>query len=376
MTDATLTIDARKSATDDLFRRKRLIAFSVPAVILVYFVYIFFAFDVPGLWQRASAENAQTLLRDVYSYKVHVERDNRSGEIEAAKEGERKGSYPDGTFPSWVSFDGDDTVIELKGGVVVTFGPDNTATWDGPDFELNASASRSGGVQIDHDPDTLPEFVSYSKSRLQITTEAGRLTMTRNRTEVFRYFFGWELFFFTLDSPYHDRSFTEIFFGPQIDPARSNVAGAVHDVWNNAMWRHKDVLWAIGETILMAFLGTMGAAIVALPLGFLAAKNFTPLAPLRFAVRRLFDFVRGVDALIWTILLSRAFGPGPLTGSAGDPVYRYRDLREAVLRGIGKRGQEADRGCVIDGREPRPALPVRGDPADHAGASEPGALLP
>ena len=73
--------------------------------------------------------------------------------------------------------------------------------------------------------------------------------------------------------------------------------------------------WAIFETILMAFLGTFGAAIVALPLAFLAAKNFAPLRSLRFLFRRIFDFQRGVDALIWTILLSRAFGPGPLTGA-------------------------------------------------------------
>ena len=36
---------------------------------------------------------------------------------------------------------------------------------------------------------------------------------------------------------------------------------------------------------------------------------------MRFAFRRLFDFLRGVDALIWTIILARAFGPGPLTGA-------------------------------------------------------------
>ena len=29
----------------------------------------------------------------------------------------------------------------------------------------------------------------------------------------------------------------------------------------------------------------------------------------------MFDFLRGVDGLIWTIVLSRAFGPGPLTGA-------------------------------------------------------------
>ena len=81
------------------------------------------------------------------------------------------------------------------------------------------------------------------------------------------------------------------------------------------MWHHADVAWAIFETILMAFLGTFGAAIVALPLAFLAAKNFAPLRSVRFLFRRIFDFQRGVDALIWTIVLSRAFGPGPLTGA-------------------------------------------------------------
>jgi len=65
----------------------------------------------------------------------------------------------------------------------------------------------------------------------------------------------------------------------------------------------------------MAFLGTMGAAIVALPLAFAAARNFSPLMAVRAVVRRVFDFVRGVDALIWTIILARAFGPGPLTGA-------------------------------------------------------------
>jgi phosphonate transport system permease protein len=50
-------------------------------------------------------------------------------------------------------------------------------------------------------------------------------------------------------------------------------------------------------------------------MGFLAARNFTPLGAARFAARRIFDFLRGVDGLIWTIVLSRAFGPGPLTGS-------------------------------------------------------------
>ncbi|HAR50704.1 MAG TPA: phosphonate ABC transporter, permease protein PhnE, partial [Roseovarius nubinhibens] len=138
-------------------------------------------------------------------------------------------------------------------------------------------------------------------------------------TEVLRYFTGWELFFFTLDSPFHGKGFAELvglaFSGDQVVPGQSNISAMWDGFINNAMWRHGEVYWAIFETILMAFLGTLGAAIVALPLGFMAARNFTPLKSVRFAMRRVFDFLRGVDALIWTIVLARAFGPGPLTGA-------------------------------------------------------------
>ena len=103
--------------------------------------------------------------------------------------------------------------------------------------------------------------------------------------------------------------------GDRVDPARSNIAHIGSDFWNNGMWRHKDVAWAMSETILMAFLGTFTAAVISLPLAFIAASNFTRLGSIRFAMRRVFDFVRGVDALIWTIVLARAFGPGPMTGA-------------------------------------------------------------
>ena len=318
MTEATavLPLSALKDEADRLFARKRLLNFGLPGLVLVYLVYVFFAFDVPGLADRMRLDNAATLVSDSYSYKTHVTRDNRSGEISVAKEGERKGAYPEGVTPDWVTLTEGGAEIALPDGHRVIFGPDNTASYIHPDWgTLTAAARGAGGVTISVPEDALPDWISYSSARLDIRTEAGRLTVTRNRTEVFRYFFGWELFWFTLDSPYHGRSVFEIAFGDRIDPARPNIAGAWEDFWRNAMWRHADVVWALGETVLMAFLGTMGAAMVALPLAFAAARNFTPVLILRQAVRRVFDFVRGVDALIWTIVLSRAFGPGPLTGA-------------------------------------------------------------
>ncbi len=301
---------------DRLFARKRLFGFAVPAVILAYLVYVFFAFDILGLAERARMENARVLISDMYSHKVLVTRDNRNGEISYSVEGERKGDYPEGQRPTWVSGEETQTIsVDLDGGLVAHFLPGNELRVDVPDFGPVEARMDGRAVVTNLDPNNLPEWVSLSRSRLDVTLPDGRVTFTRNKTEAFNYFIGWELFFFTLSSPYHGHGVFSILFGDQIDPTRSNIAGAWHDFWDNPMWRHSEVAWAIFETLLMAFLGTMGAAMIALPLAFLAAKNFTPLGPIRFAVRRVFDFIRGVDSLIFTIILSRAFGPGVLTGT-------------------------------------------------------------
>ncbi len=306
-----------KAGTDLRYRRKRLWAFGLPSVICIYLLYIFFAFDVPGLMGRASMENARALVADSYSYKTHVSRDNRTGDVSVAIEGERKGEYAEGTSPDWVAL-GETTRIDLTDGHVVIFGPE-VVSYDIPGYGFVTARPGRNGVQAEFPTDELPGWINATKNRVTITTDAGRLTLTRNRSEVLRYFTGWELFFFTLDSPFHGKTLRDIsslaVSGDQVVSGTSNLAAMWHDFINNAMWRHGEVYWAIFETILMAFLGTFGAAMLALPLGFLAARNFTPLAAVRFACRRVFDFLRGVDALIWTIILARAFGPGPLTGA-------------------------------------------------------------
>lgn len=308
--DTNLTTEMLKAEADRLFSRKRMLNFGLPLLVLAYLTYVFFAFDVLDLYGKANWKNGKTLVADSYSYKTHVTRDNRTAEVTVAIEGERKGAYPDGTSPDWVEL-GETTVIDLEDGHIVTFGP-KTITYDVPGYGvIKATPNRSQGVQAELPSEVVPEWINLSKNRLAITTDAGRLTVTRNRSEVFRYFTGWELFWFTLDSPYHGKSPTEL-----MGLAFAGEAGAIwQDFWTNKMWRHQDVAWAIFETILMAFLGTLGAGMVALPLAFLAARNFSPLRSITFATRRLFDFVRGVDALIWTVVLSRAFGPGPLTGA-------------------------------------------------------------
>ncbi len=76
----------------------------------------------------------------------------------------------------------------------------------------------------------------------------------------------------------------------------------------------REIVWALLETISMAFLGTFLAAFLSVPIAFLAAKNTFRLRIARFAVRRILDVLRGVDQMIWALIFVRAVGLGPLAG--------------------------------------------------------------
>jgi phosphonate transport system permease protein len=316
MTTATLTQTDVNTIVQG-FARKKIFAFAVPGVILLYLLYAAVSFDVKGVVQRARMDNAAILLSDFWSYKTHVTRDNRNGEVTVAIEGENKGTYPAGMLPDWVTIEGGVTRVDLGDGHLVTY-DDAGARYVVPGFGT-VDIKPEGGKLTLTAPQPLPEWINASDNRVTTTTDAGRFTYTRSKVETFKYQPGWELFFFTLDSPFYGKGFGDLvalsLWGDRVNPAMPNIEAIAVDIWTNRMWRHGDVVWAIFETILMAFLGTMGAAIIALPLAFVAAANFMPLSGIRFACRRVFDFIRGVDGLIWTIILSRAFGPGPMTGA-------------------------------------------------------------
>ena len=298
---------------------KRRVAFMLTGAVLVYLVYVFFALDVPGLIQRADPDNARTLVNDTYSYKTHVSVDHRRGERVVAIEGERKGTWPEGRYPAWVEPTGEmAALVRLPDGHRVEI-DGKRMRYEVPGYGTITTETSRRGIDLQLPPGPQPEWISASGARVSITTDSGRVIVTKAFTEVFRYAFGWELFWFGFESPFHGLAFGEVvnlaLFGEPVVPGRHNLVALARDFLDNPMWRHGEVYWAVFETLLMAFLGTMGAALVAIALCFLAARNFTPFQPLRLAIRRVFDFLRGVDALIWTVVLVRAFGPGPLTGA-------------------------------------------------------------
>ncbi len=75
-----------------------------------------------------------------------------------------------------------------------------------------------------------------------------------------------------------------------------------------------ELLHALGQTLAMSFLGTLLAALVALPLSLLGAGNVVGSLLLRFTVRRAYDGLRAVDSLVWALIFVSAVGMGPFAG--------------------------------------------------------------
>ena len=92
------------------------------------------------------------------------------------------------------------------------------------------------------------------------------------------------------------------------------IVGLMLDWSRFARWDHAELLKSMAETVAMAFLGTLLSSVVALPLGFMGARNVIPNRVFRFLTRRVFDVFRGLDQLIWALVFVRAMGLGPIAG--------------------------------------------------------------
>jgi len=167
----------------------------------------------------------------------------------------------------------------------------------------------------------LPEWVEQRSIGGRVTAFfgfSGWVDVSDDRVRIRKRFLGWENFLFDTNSAFFGKSSGEIvsliFTGERIDPARSNLSLAWSDILHNPSWQHLDVWTKLLQTIVMAFIGTLFAMIVAFPLSFIAARNIFRNRPANQLTKRLFDFLRSVDMLIWALFFTRAFGPGPLAG--------------------------------------------------------------
>jgi phosphonate transport system permease protein len=78
-------------------------------------------------------------------------------------------------------------------------------------------------------------------------------------------------------------------------------------------------------TIEIALLGTVLAAALAVPLGFLSARNVAPAA-VYYAVRGALNFFRSIDTLVYALLFVAAVGLGPFPGMLAVVAYTTTSL--------------------------------------------------
>ena len=101
---------------------------------------------------------------------------------------------------------------------------------------------------------------------------------------------------------------------------------------------------AVG-TIEIAFLGTALAAALAVPLGFLSARNVAPPA-VYYAVRTALNFFRSIDTLVYALLFVAAVGLGPFPGMLAVVAYTTTSLAKLYSE-------------TIEGIEPGPVDAIR-----------------
>ncbi|MFG1297004.1 MULTISPECIES: phosphonate ABC transporter, permease protein PhnE [Xanthobacter] len=106
---------------------------------------------------------------------------------------------------------------------------------------------------------------------------------------------------------------------------------------------------ALGETLAIAFLGTLGGALLALPFGFLAAKNVIPNIFAHFGVRRFLDAVRGVDRLIWALIYVTVVGLGPFAGILAIATASFGELGKLFSEAVEALDRKPVEGVVSTG---------------------------
>lgn len=95
-----------------------------------------------------------------------------------------------------------------------------------------------------------------------------------------------------------------------------------------------DLLKHLLVTVQMAIIGTELGALLALPLGFLAARTTALGRPLSVGLKTLFNCLRAIPRLIYALLLVRLVGLGPLTGALALAIGSFGTLAKLFAESL------------------------------------------
>ncbi|WP_322416458.1 phosphonate ABC transporter, permease protein PhnE [Mesorhizobium huakuii] len=319
---ATMTAEEILSIEErypQVFRRplyKRFAPLLLFVGILTYLLYVLWFFSLPQVLRESHWERLPLFLTQWISYDLQPE--FRLDQPEITPKYPRFSALGENPNPDWVIRNPDGTFT------VLIDGPAKSVTFDKAQATIVANGqtvpvSLTSGKPVISG--TVPDWITAHDDEVVAKMGfVGEVRVAVDRVKVRKRFLGWANFVFDTRSPFFGKSAGEvvslIVSGPELKPGTSNLALAGDNIWNNAQWQHGDVWTKLLQTIVMAFLGTLLGGIVAFPLAFFAARNITPSGVLSQVLKRFFDFMRSVDMLLWALFFTRAFGPGPLAGSA------------------------------------------------------------
>ncbi|MGD9914008.1 MAG: phosphonate ABC transporter, permease protein PhnE [Rhizobiaceae bacterium] len=319
-------IAARHPAVFAAAGRKGRTGWCVGAGIVAYLAFAWWLFSVGTVFSSANWGIAGTYLADWVSYETRPNVDYVDGGATISYP--RFSAYRQDRHPDWIELQpaaaagGATKPVYSRIDMAIGFGKlvveANRVTVTRGDEVLAIDVTRDRRVDA---VGALPSWAMQRAPGQRISVDLGfegSADIEEDEVKVRHRFWGWENFLFDANSPFWGMSTGQVLglvlSGERIDPSMSNAALAWSNIVNNAEWQHGDVWLKLLQTIVMAFVGTLLATIVAFPLAFMAARNITRSRVVNQVTKRLFDFLRSVDMLIWALFFTRAFGPGPLAG--------------------------------------------------------------
>ncbi|KQX42057.1 phosphonate ABC transporter permease [Devosia sp. Root436] len=275
---------------------------------LAYLVFCWFFFSVGPALQNGKWDRAGIYIQDWYSWRAQPRLRFEDGVV--VPQWSSRGQYAEGAEIDWLTPHAD-------GGMTATFG--------GAEDRLEISTSQvdvyvdgvAWPVMITEDgalaPGNPPANIEQDGSKVLVSYGfAGQAEIRGNQVAVQRRFLGWANFLYDTRSPLWGNDLFDT-----IGLVVSGHGQQVLEEWlGNRAWQHADILAKLMQTLVMAFVGTLFATLIAFPLAFVAARTITPNRAANWLMKRGFDFLRSIDMLIWALFFTRGFGPGPIPGIA------------------------------------------------------------
>lgn len=103
-----------------------------------------------------------------------------------------------------------------------------------------------------------------------------------------------------------------------------------------------EVAYQTMVTIQIAWIGTLLATLISLPVSFLAARNITPATAAGSTARFFFNVDRSIDVMIVALVLVSAIGLGPLAGTLAIALHSIGSMGKLFAEAI----ESIDRGPV------------------------------